>query len=219
MEIKDLLSRRDFGRLAIAAVPLSLALARADSKVNGVRIGVQSYSFRTLALDDAIKAMSEIGLGEVELFSGHVEPRPSFSFGGPGGERPSPEAMKAYREDVRKFRLSTPLDHFAWSSTDWAPIRHRSSTANCDARTPRCSGRRVAPTRHVWSSISTFISTRGRCAGSDPRFMRRLADRAVRSTGLAASLSASPLAATCSTSSSPSNIWSSGSVSARRPKR
>ena len=113
MEIKDLLSRRDFGRLAIAAVPLSLALTRADSKVNGVRIGVQSYSFRTLALDDAIKAMSEIGLGEVELFSGHVEPRPSFSFGGPGGERPSPEAMKAYREDVRKFRLSTPLDHFA----------------------------------------------------------------------------------------------------------
>ena len=55
----------------------------ADSKVNGVRIGVQSYSFRTLSLDDAIKAMSEIGLGEVELFSGHIEPRPTFSFGGP----------------------------------------------------------------------------------------------------------------------------------------
>jgi sugar phosphate isomerase/epimerase len=113
METRDSLvySRRDFGRLALAGVPLSMILA-ADSKVGGVRIGVQSYSFRTLPLDDAIKAMSTIGLGEVELFSGHVEPRPPFSFG-PGAQRPSPEATKAYREEVRKFRLTTPLEHFS----------------------------------------------------------------------------------------------------------
>jgi sugar phosphate isomerase/epimerase len=93
-------------------VPLSMAFGGFEAKVNGVRIGVQSYSFRQLSLDDAIKAMSEIGLGEVELFSGHVEPRPPFSFGGQGAQRPTPEQMKAYREDVRKFRLSTSLDHF-----------------------------------------------------------------------------------------------------------
>jgi sugar phosphate isomerase/epimerase len=115
METNDRLvySRRDFGRIALAGVPLSMAFGGFEAKVNGVRIGVQSYSFRQLSLDDAIKAMSDIGLGEVELFSGHVEPRPSFSFGGPGGQRPTPEQMKAYRDDVRKFRVETPLDHFA----------------------------------------------------------------------------------------------------------
>ena len=48
------------------------------SEVEGAsrRIGVQSYSFRTMPLDDAIKAMTDIGIGECELFSGHVEPRP-----------------------------------------------------------------------------------------------------------------------------------------------
>ena len=69
-------SRRDFGKLALAGLPLSLVLGEINSRVNGVRIGVQSYSFRTLSLDDAIKAMKDIGIGECELFSGHVEPRP-----------------------------------------------------------------------------------------------------------------------------------------------
>jgi sugar phosphate isomerase/epimerase len=118
-------SRREFGKLALAGVPLSIALARGDSKVGGVRVGVQSYSFRTLPLDDAIRAMKEIGIGECELFSGHVEPRPNSSPGGPGGGRPpqgapaaggpTPEmraAMQQRQEELRKWRLSVPLDHF-----------------------------------------------------------------------------------------------------------
>ena len=72
-------SRREFGRLALVGLPMTVAFAQASSKinssVNGVRIGVQSYSFRSLPLDDAIKAMAGIGIGECELFSGHVEPR------------------------------------------------------------------------------------------------------------------------------------------------
>jgi sugar phosphate isomerase/epimerase len=137
-------SRRDFGKLALVGVPLSLAFARGalgDSKVNGVRIGVQSYSFRTLSLDEAIKAMADIGIGECELFSGHVEPRPQFGPGGSGGGRPpqgpppaggppppgppagpppgprqmTPEMQEARRkqqEETRKWRLTVPLDHF-----------------------------------------------------------------------------------------------------------
>ena len=101
-------SRREFGKLALATVPLSLAMARADSKIAGVRIGTQSYSFRTLSLDDAIKAMADIGIGECELYSGHVEPRPPA--GAPGQPRPGPNP--AAREEARKWRLSTPLDHF-----------------------------------------------------------------------------------------------------------
>jgi len=35
-------SRRDFGKLALAGLPLSMALAEIDSKISGVQIGVQS---------------------------------------------------------------------------------------------------------------------------------------------------------------------------------
>jgi sugar phosphate isomerase/epimerase len=120
-------SRREFGRLALVGLPMTVALAQGsakiNSKVNGVRIGVQSYSFRTLSLDDAIKAMAQIGIGECELFSGHVEPRPVA--GGPGPRPPqagaemTPEMREAMREarrkqqeETRKWRLSVSLDHF-----------------------------------------------------------------------------------------------------------
>jgi hypothetical protein len=58
-------SRREFGKITLAGLPLSLALGPIDSRVDGVRIGVQSYSFRTLPLDVAIKAMSDIGIDPV----------------------------------------------------------------------------------------------------------------------------------------------------------
>jgi sugar phosphate isomerase/epimerase len=116
-------SRRDFGRIALAGVPLSLVLAGIDSKVAGVRIGVQSYSFRAMSLDEALKAMSDIGIGECELYAGHLEPRrppqprpaadrPAAGATPPAGPPPPNPAMEAYREEVRKWRLSTPLDHF-----------------------------------------------------------------------------------------------------------
>ena len=89
-------SRRDFGRLALAG----LGIARSsfsqrngwiNSVVNGVQLGAQTYSFRNLPLDGMIRAMAEVGLGDCEVFSPHVEPRGS-------------------REDLRKWRLTVPLD-------------------------------------------------------------------------------------------------------------
>lgn len=120
-----LYSRRAFGRLALAAAPglwwhqalswhQALAWSPIDSRIGGVRIGVQSYSFRTMPLDDALKAMAEIGIGECELFSGHVEPRPppgAFG-GGPGSPPVDPAVRAAAREKLREWRLTTPLDHF-----------------------------------------------------------------------------------------------------------
>ena len=127
-------TRREFGLLTMAGLPLvgmPLTLASAQGKVSGVRIGVQSYSFRTLELDAAIAAMKDIGIGECELFSGHVEPRmaPPPGMGGgqrppqggpPGqGQGPTPEQREAMREaarkraeEVRKWRLSVSMDHF-----------------------------------------------------------------------------------------------------------
>jgi len=69
-------SRRDFHRLAISAVAGSrFLLGKNSSVVRGVQIGAQSYSFRTMSLDDALKAMASIGLSECELYQGHVEPQ------------------------------------------------------------------------------------------------------------------------------------------------
>jgi sugar phosphate isomerase/epimerase len=68
-------SRRDFAKLAIAAASASVAFGKPDSTVKGVKIGAQSYSFRSLPLDEAIKAMSDVGLSYVELWQGHVEPK------------------------------------------------------------------------------------------------------------------------------------------------
>jgi sugar phosphate isomerase/epimerase len=113
-------SRREFGRLALAGLALPrLVEAAADSKVAGVRIGVQTYSYRDLprpagaddSVDVIIKAMKESGLTECELFAPQLEPEFSAGARGARGAPPSPEAVKA-REDLRKWRLDTPLDHF-----------------------------------------------------------------------------------------------------------
>ena len=91
-------SRRDFGRLALGGVALSQAFGKLDSHVDGVLIGVQSYSFRDRPLDAAIKGMVDIGLSECELTQGHVEPKQARGQEG--------------REALRKWRLTVPLDEF-----------------------------------------------------------------------------------------------------------
>lgn len=86
------LTRRALGQLALGSLA---AHALAAPKAKGrVVIGVQSYSFRDRPLDDAIAAMKEIGLPTCELWQGHVEPR------------------GVSRDELRKWRLETPLDHF-----------------------------------------------------------------------------------------------------------
>ncbi|PYS21647.1 MAG: hypothetical protein DMG11_27680, partial [Acidobacteria bacterium] len=96
-------SRRDFVKVALAGIPVSMALgAKIDSIVSGVRLGAITYSFREMprtpgaadAVDIMIKACTECGIGEIELFSPHLEP-----------------ALGRAREDLRKWRLSTPMDH------------------------------------------------------------------------------------------------------------
>ena len=69
-----MLSRRDFGKIALVAAPLSSSFGKINSTVNGVMLGAQSYSFRDRSVEEAVKAMKEIGLGYVELWQGHLEP-------------------------------------------------------------------------------------------------------------------------------------------------
>ena len=76
-----MISRRDAGKL-VAAGAAGFLLSRSnaakaemiDSVVRGVQIGAQSYSFRDRPLDACIEAFKTVGLGECELFEGHVKP-------------------------------------------------------------------------------------------------------------------------------------------------
>lgn len=104
------LTRREWNKLALsglaaATLPVNCMgqTKRINSRFSGVQIGVQSYSFRDRSLDDAIKAMVEVGLGSCELWSGHVEPKELF-------DRYNKSRDAESREAIRRWRLSAPLD-------------------------------------------------------------------------------------------------------------
>ena len=108
-------TRREFGRLTVGGVALPLLGTLAGTKVGGVRLGVQTYSFRDLPraegidhVDAIIAAMKECGLSECELFAPQVEPQ----FGPRGRGRGTPESRQENREKLRAWRLETPIDHF-----------------------------------------------------------------------------------------------------------
>lgn len=83
-------SRRDFGKFALAGLPLSMTasarLARAAESApttGGVRIGVATFSFRDLPrvtgqddVDGVIQALKFTGATEIELSSTDLEPAP-----------------------------------------------------------------------------------------------------------------------------------------------
>lgn len=96
-------SRRDFGKIALAAAPLSQLFGKVDSKVNGVQLGAQSYSFRDRPLDEALKAMTQIGIGEVELWQGHIEPPKGTSAEDLKKWRVAPETLTQMKEVKKKF--------------------------------------------------------------------------------------------------------------------
>lgn len=71
------LTRREFTGLLGGAA--GLGLLGGDSKVKpsvfgGIQIGVQSYTFRSFSVDKMIDAMKKIGLSNVELWDGHLNP-------------------------------------------------------------------------------------------------------------------------------------------------
>jgi sugar phosphate isomerase/epimerase len=107
-----MLTRRTFGKLALAGLPAASAWAKINSKIDGVQLGTQSYSFRDLSFNDALKAMVADGLGDCELFAphieeGHLDQSPMGSF-----RHMNADERKSAREDLRKWRLSVGLDYF-----------------------------------------------------------------------------------------------------------
>jgi len=105
-------SRREFGVMTLSSLAMP-ALLRAQT-VSGVRLGVQTYSFRELPrtpggdmVDAVVKAMTDCGLTECELWAPQIEPA-----AGLGRGRGTPEEVQKQREDLKRWRLETSLDHF-----------------------------------------------------------------------------------------------------------
>src|SRR5947209_539247 len=112
-------TRREFGRMALAGLAVPRFLDAATSAlVNGVRLGVQTYSFRDMPrtpgsdmVDPLIKAMLECELVECELWAPQLEPQFDSGARGRRGQPPPADAGKA-REEPRRWRPATPPDHF-----------------------------------------------------------------------------------------------------------
>jgi sugar phosphate isomerase/epimerase len=135
-------TRREFGKLLAAAVPGSLALvnlpllaqARPDTRINGVLIGAITYSFRSMAAPDIVKAYKAIGLGEMELMSNHAEQlagAPAMARGG-GGRRaaltPEQQAQRdAAVKAVRDWRMSA-------TDATFKPVRKTIEDAGIDLK-------------------------------------------------------------------------------------
>ena len=93
-----MLTRREFATLALSAVAWPKLLAQT---VAGVRLGAQTYSFRDLPrppggdmTEVTIQALTASGIRECELWSPMIEP------------------AKLPREELRCWRVDTPIDHF-----------------------------------------------------------------------------------------------------------
>src|SRR5881227_2051039 len=98
-----MISRRDFGKLALAGIPVSASWGGpGDPAVNGVRLGVSTYSFRDLLrtpgrdnVDDIITAIQQVGVSEIELASANTEPA------GPNSGPAVPKPPSAYPDPIR----------------------------------------------------------------------------------------------------------------------
>ncbi|MEZ2347809.1 sugar phosphate isomerase/epimerase family protein [Terriglobus sp. RCC_193] len=129
------ITRRDFGRLAAAGIsaaalqPRSLfAQGKPNSKINGVQIGVISYSYRQMKPFDALSVLKyavEDGINATELenvqelWAGmpSMPPRPLGPPPAPGTPRPqmseaAKAAMAAHAEEVTKWRTTMDVNKY-----------------------------------------------------------------------------------------------------------
>jgi len=122
------LTRRDFAKVAAAALPASRLLGKPNSTFGGVRIGIITYSFRALpgSAEETLQYCLDCGINGIELMSNVPESyagwpappdRPFPPGGPPRGPRPqlTPEQQEARRkaaEVLAKWRLSVSMDKY-----------------------------------------------------------------------------------------------------------
>jgi xylose isomerase-like TIM barrel protein len=116
-----LYTRREVGKLALAAVPFGrVLLQKPDSKVSGVQIGLNvPYSFgnNNISGQETLDKCVQLGLSAVELRSQPVEaflgvPGHLVTASAGSGRNSTPEqaaARKSAFAELRKWRLSAPM--------------------------------------------------------------------------------------------------------------
>lgn len=114
-------TRRDFGRMLGAALPVSVAFGqqtRPAFKIGGLDFGVETFSFHDLPpagdpqlIPTLIQDMKDAGLAECEIMSGHVEPMGSYATGWWVATRRAAGYQKM-RDDARRWRLSVPMQYY-----------------------------------------------------------------------------------------------------------
>lgn len=118
-----MITRRQFSRTALAGmiVPTMTARWSNASPVSGVRLGVQTYSFRELttqgapnAVDVVIASMQSCGVDECELWS------PQIELVAPAGRSATPDAQATAREALRRWRLATGPAYYEGVRTRFA---------------------------------------------------------------------------------------------------
>src|SRR6185503_9710114 len=136
------LTRRQFGKLAIAAVPSVSQLARPldlfaqghkpNSLLSGVQLGTITYSYRSMpdqSAEATLRYIVDSGISAIELMNGPAEifagapsegrrggggGRPSTALGA-GGQQPTPEqqaAQRAAADRLKHWRTSVSMDRF-----------------------------------------------------------------------------------------------------------
>src|SRR5690349_14254459 len=157
MEKKGRYSRREFGALALAGVPVAALLktlndpvfaqdrprvplsngGRINSTIKGVQVGAITYSFNRLpgGAEAIIQAYTTIGLGEMELMSNHAEalagaPAPARGGGGRRGAAATPEQQAA----AQAAQQARQAWRDAATEATFTPVRQKIQGAGIDLR-------------------------------------------------------------------------------------
>ena len=114
-------SRRQFEKIALAALPLPVAkaapAAKIDSRIRGVQLGVHTFSFASLPhdgiLDAIVACMVDARIGECILLAQQMEPGELWAQIRPApGVAVRPDAQSEARRKLGDWRLSVSLDYF-----------------------------------------------------------------------------------------------------------
>jgi sugar phosphate isomerase/epimerase len=115
-----LYTRRDIGKIALAAGSAGLLAAKPNSNFGGVQVGVITYSFRALpgSAEETLKYCLDCGLSAIEMMSSVAEgyagaPATPSRPGGRGQMSPEQRAaMQKAAEETKRWRLSLSMDKY-----------------------------------------------------------------------------------------------------------
>src|SRR5690348_7465703 len=118
-------TRRDLGKIALAALPAGKLLAKPNSKFGGVQIGIiispTTFLDMPLGADEILHKVVELGINAIEMQDVRVETYAGApiaaraAYSGAGGRRPTPEQQEARRkaaEEIKQWRLSASMDKY-----------------------------------------------------------------------------------------------------------